>query len=124
MTFTDWLSKMEELETKATSGPWISTRGRKWGQLDRVVGESDWGPITMWLPSNPNTIYSGQLQTTFENADFIAASRTFIPQAIKIMKHYRDAFQVIIECELANEPAHALTTKLAREALALNPEEK
>lgn len=84
MTFDQWISDMQKLCDEATPGPWHLSHHNGAANLFRL----------------DNQMSAKQLVEQFEtNRKLIAASRTFIPQAIELLKVQREALlEINLHC--------------------------
>lgn len=100
--FDRFVKENEALCEAATSGPWNHEHERY--SAKNVIGIKP--RDDRWLAScQPE--FNGH-----DNADFIAQSRTSLPQALKLLKKYRAALKFYSEDELCS---------FAKEALAYDP---
>lgn len=98
------LEKMKELCEKATKGPWI--RGEKFWDGDPIMTVQ--GPEQVQIVEEPCQFFaypSGSFVSTEEglvaNIDFIAASRTAIPELLAENAKLREMVEVLREVAVA-----------------------
>ena len=103
MTITDWLKKCEEVEGKATKGPWIDTSNEE--EVLPIRSCDDYSEICR----------DPELDDRESDRGFIAFSRTALPLAVKIIRRLVDA----VKCYADEENWGPIDNgEIAKEALA------